>query len=126
MDLLDRDRVPLKQVPLKVTGTNWTTDFAFGVAYQLFDGQWRFVFNLKGVLSVPAITLALNVQGVGFLQSSSIAANSTDNALKNLNKCTCGENGSSNLNLNADTTVSFWIVSGDVALAGPPAWIGLG
>ena len=62
--LEDRNRVPLKQYNLTVTGTNWTTSRAVGVPYQTINGVWRLRGNVSGSISVASATLTLSIDGI--------------------------------------------------------------
>lgn len=67
MNLEDRNKVPLKTVSLKVTGTNWTSDRAEGTPYQDLAGNWFIFIYIEGTLSVTNTFVTLTVAGVSFI-----------------------------------------------------------
>ena len=126
-DIVDRNRVPLKQYSLIVTGTNWTTSRAVGVPYQTTDGSWRLRFNITGAFSGAASAPQappLQIAGISsnMFQAVSVA-NSVNLALPGLCGMLYTDSGiyiiwSSSQNFNQN-----WAVSGDVVLASKPTFV---
>lgn len=56
----------VSQKTLTVTGTNWTTIRAVGIAYQTNDGAWRLRFNISGLISGTVGNITLTITGVLF------------------------------------------------------------
>lgn len=66
MNILDRDKLPLGQIGLTVTGTNWTTVRAPGLAYKTNDGAWRLKFNVYGTVTGTPTSLVLTIASITF------------------------------------------------------------
>jgi len=66
-DILYRlSQLELTQKTLTVTGTNWTTTRAVGIAYKTINGVWRLTFNIVGTVSIPASSIVLTIANVVF------------------------------------------------------------
>lgn len=118
-----RDKLPLKQVSLIVTGTNWTTTRAVGVPYKTMGGAYRVRINLVGTTSVGTTTLDLTIQGLTFKGPSgytqAVAFSSGNVTLTGLVK----SGGGSILNLITGAPQTTFRVSADLELDSKPSFI---
>lgn len=111
------------QVGLTVTGTNWTTTRAQGIAYEDGAGVWRFKFNIDGSISVGAtsLTLSLVYSGAnvtfktGFSQAVAAAGNVTSTFYFGATN-----GGTNNIDLFTGSSTTNWRTSGDVELDAKP------
>jgi hypothetical protein len=118
-----------KQVALTVTGTNWTTIRAIGVAYADSAGAWRLKFNIKGSLSSAASVFQGTVTGVVFksvgaeAQAQAISVKLTEYGAADM---VATENfvgtGTSIFQVSAAANFNRILVSGDVELNAEPTW----
>jgi len=117
-----------KQVDLTVTGTNWTTSKALGVAYADSSGNWRLTFNIMGtVTATPSITLS--VTGVLFSSTTDFyqacASQLTDSGagLSRTPQVAITLNNTDDILINSESgDFTRCSVSGDVALKEKPSW----
>lgn len=113
-----------KQVALTVTGTNWTSDYAVGMAYADSSGTWRLIFNIRGHTSSGATSLALTLESPtavtfpGYVQAAAAQGEGTAPYTAS------GNTGISTgrITISASSSTTIWAVSGDVALASEPTW----
>lgn len=117
-------QVDYYQIELSVSATNWTTYRAVGLAYKDPNGNWRFKFNIVGILSVASTSVTLTISGVTFKNSSNyyqpISTGSgnafrSENAYANPNASTIYGKFTDN-----ETLIGF---SGDVELEEKPSWV---
>lgn len=114
------------QTALTVTGTNWTTIRAVGMAYSDVNGQWRFRFNIRGSLSVAALDITLTVSGVtakngGANSEQAITAAQLDSGAIATHYGFWNVNSSS-LRMRFSANVTIPTVSGDIELESKPTW----
>jgi hypothetical protein len=119
------NRTPLKQYNLICTATNWTTNYAVGIPYQVVNGQWRLRFNIKGIVSGGTAALVLTVSGVTF--------GHPNGDYQAISFSTGGGSGSmfygyasynaSTLEAGQTVAQSGWTLSGDVELLSKPSFV---
>ena len=117
----DRDKLPLKQVNLTVTGTNWTTSRAVGVVYKTLNGAYRISFNIYGTVSVSTDSITLTVSGVTFLFTQAVAY-SDGLATSDIQLQQTGA-GNGQIALESTGSGTERRVSGDVELASKPSFL---
>ncbi len=109
------------QTALTVTGTNWTTVRAVGVAYSDNNGVWRLKFNLAGSVTGAPSATTLTITGVVFKNVANYFQTVTafgDAAafgyvIPNTATVACQ---------NVSGTTTAWRLSGDVELDSKPSW----
>lgn len=114
-----------KQVDLTVTGTNWTTVKAVGVAYADSTGAWRLTFNISGSMTAASRTgVTLTVTGITFKNTSGFAqAVHTIADVQSLFVQTyCNPNTGNLVLAHGSTTTEAYNLSEDVALESKPTW----
>lgn len=114
-----------KQYSLTVSGTNWTTTRAVGIAYADSLGSWRLRLNITGSISSPTNDINLTITGVtfknvsGFDQSLSFSiASGTSDDLKS----SYAIPNTSTVRIRGGNTISGGEISGDVELDSEPTW----
>lgn len=106
---------------LTVSGVDWTTTFAFGYAYQIYD-RWRLRFNMKGGLSSSSATLELTIDGVVFrLGRQAITAWDQTGVVHPLTAYAAFE--ADTLHALFSGAQTGWLLSGDVELVSKPTWL---
>lgn len=103
-----------------VTGTNWTTAYAYYRPYQMSDGTWYLRFNIGGGFSSPVSSATLTVTGIttpSITQALSLVTSSPTVASQ-----AQSDGGAATISLNAASSVSNWRMAGDIELASKPTW----
>lgn len=123
----DRNRLPLRQYNLIVTGTNWTTYRAIGIPYQTVDGAWRIKLNISGAMTSASRTgMTLTVANISFA-STSPGDGQDISAYEPAAAAMCGAyTGTSNGQItiyHSSTTTTTYNLSGDVELASKPSFV---
>ena len=120
---LDLHQTNLQQYSLTVTGTNWTTTRAIGLAYQTLGGAWRLIFNIGGSTSAGTSTLTLTVAGVIFHSSSRQAVAGWSDDIASDRNFVKTDSGAATISFNSGAIADAFYASGDVELDGPPDWL---
>lgn len=122
--LLDRNKTPLKQYNLIVTGTNWTTVRAIGIPYQTIDGAWRIRITMSGTLSAAATSKVLTFQGITFKSTSGYEQSGHIRAVG-----TAPYHGALNVSVGASTMYTYHTsstlldIGGDFELESKPSFV---
>lgn len=53
-----------KQIPITVTGTNWTTTRAVAIFYSDSSNNWRMKFNIRGIISPTTTNITLTIANI--------------------------------------------------------------
>jgi hypothetical protein len=112
------------QTSLTVTGTNWTTTRAVGVAYSDTAGIWRLRFNIRGTLSAGTNALTLTVANTTFKTTTGGQAVAVRSGSSPAAACAgYVDSGNSSLVVeSASGTPTVYAASGDVELDSKPSW----
>ncbi len=113
------------QVTVLSGGTGWSTSFSKFYPYRTISKTtglpiWRLAFNVQGSLSVGATNNTLYFSGVTFAANPNQAVSGSGGGATSVIGAV-NPNGSS-LTLYANTSITNWMVSGDVELALKPTW----
>ncbi len=116
--------IPIDEVALTVTGTNWTTGTATGHAYKTNDSTsvWRFRFNIAGSISVAASSLTLTVDGVTFKNGPNQAVAAVGAGADQFATGYTGSNNGTIRIVQAGNTTPY-SASGDVILESKPTFV---
>ena len=120
-DMMDRNRLPLKQYSLILSGTNVTgTTRAVGVPYITIDGTWRLRFNFAITSnSVTSITdLVISGVSISTAYAQALAASGPSSNLFHGRTTTANQ-----IQMYAGVAVASWLCSGDIELASKPLFV---
>jgi hypothetical protein len=116
--MINRDFLPLKQYNLIVTGANWTTSKATGVAYKTLNGSWRIILNISGSVSATA-TLTLTVGGIVFTSNNQAVGCHIDN---NTGFNSYATGGASTIYINSGSNFTTVDILADAEIVSKPTW----
>ena len=111
------------QFGLTVTGTNWTTVRAIGIAYVDCGGNWRLRFNIEGTISVATANITLTFGDLTFKAAN---FNQATCAWFNNNRAveaTYVIPNTATIYYEGSDTFTNMAASGDVELDSKPDWI---
>lgn len=113
-------------VALTVTGLNWTTTRAVFVPYKTLEGGFRMAFNVCGVMSVAAGSLAATIAGATFKNvanyTQSITGGGGAGGIDMGQVITTPGSGVMTVFVAAGSTSNYFF-SGDVELDSAPTWM---
>jgi hypothetical protein len=106
-------------------GTGWETSFAKFYPYRTISKTtglpvWRMAFNVQGTLSVGATNNTLYFSGVTFAATPNQAVSGNGGGA--ISVIGAVNPNVSYLTVYANTSITNWMVSGDVELASKPTW----
>ena len=124
MDLIDRDRLPLKQVGLTITGTNWTTTRAVGLYYKCLDtGAHRIKIQFKGVISSGIASINLTIAGISFFGAGTTPQQAAACSSVSDNWDSARTNGVAEIRCSAAGSRTKVALIGDFELSEAPDWV---
>lgn len=112
------------QINLDVSGTNWTTIRAVGVAYTDGGGNWWLRFSIFGDLSSSSTNFQATIDGVTFKNATNY-----NQAVAVVPKSTADWSyghtnfNSDKINCRSGTAQSGYSMTGDVELESKPTWV---
>jgi len=114
----DRGMLPVKQVNLKVTGTNWSTTRAVGKFWKTINGAYVMQISVVGLVTGTPGSVTLSIAGVTFVNgvNQACAVYSSTDARARVNS------NSGNLYVSGTSLANIY-VSGIVDLESKPDFL---
>ena len=111
-----------KQYNLTVTGTNWTTNYAWGVPYKDINGNWHLKFNIQGEVSVATNTLSLTISGVEMSSTYTLQSCAGGTTTGVYFRNCYARSATDDIYLVMGANASVFYASGDIVLDSKPTW----
>ena len=113
------------QTTLTVTGTNWTTTRAVGIAYADINGVWRLKFNIIGAISsVSQSSQIISIANTVFKNVSGAIQIVTAGGVPAVSMLLAyAAPNTGNIEMyHVGDTMTAYVISGDVELNAKPSW----